>query len=86
MIAWSCAETANLERSVATSSRQIAIIDQLESDGRLAQLSEVDRTVARARRDAPEASFTELATTLGLSRARIQRAFGRLESAADQQA
>jgi DNA-binding protein WhiA len=80
------AETANLERSVATSSRQIAIIDQLESDGRLAQLSEVDRTVARARRDAPEASFTELATTLGLSRARIQRAFRRLQSAADQQA
>lgn len=76
------AETANLERSVASSARQIAIIDQLESDGRLARLSEVDRSVARARRDAPEASFTELAATLSLSRARVQRAFARLESAA----
>lgn len=79
------AETANLERSVATSARHIAIIDQLEADGRLVELSEVDRTVARARRDAPEASFTELATILGLSRARVQRAFGRLESAAQRQ-
>jgi len=76
------AETANLERSVASSSRQVAIIERLEADGRLAELSEVDRTVARARKDAPEASFTELSATLGLSRARVQRAFGRLENAA----
>lgn len=76
------AETANLERTVASSARQIAIIEQLETDGRLAQLSEVDRAVARARRDAPEASFSELASSLGLSRARVQRAFGRLETAA----
>ena len=76
------AETANLERTVASSARQIAIIEQLESEGRLGQLSALDQTVARARKDAPEASFTELATTLGLSRARVQRAFGRIESAA----
>ena len=42
----------------------------------------VDRLVAQARVDAPEASFTELATTLGLSRARVQRAFGRIEATA----
>jgi DNA-binding protein WhiA len=77
------AETANLERTVASSARQIALIEQLEADGRLGQLSAVDQTVARARKDAPEASFTELADTLGLSRARVQRAFGRIESAAD---
>lgn len=76
------AETANLERTVASSARQIAIIAQLEGDGRLGELSEVDRAVAAARRAAPEASFTELATTLGLSRARVQRAFGRLEAIA----
>jgi len=76
------AETANLERTVASSARQMAIIDQLEADGRLGRLSGVDRAVARARKDAPEASFTELAQATGLSRARIQRAFGRLESAA----
>ena len=76
------AETANLERTVASSVRQIAIIEQLEADGRLSELSELDRAVARERREAPEASFSELATRLGLSRARVQRAFGRLEAAA----
>jgi len=76
------AETANLERSVASSARQLAIIEQLEAEGLLGQLSAVDQSVARARKDAPEASFTELAATLGLSRPRVQRAFGRLESAA----
>lgn len=76
------AETANLERTVASSARQISIIEQLETDGRLAELSDVDRLVAGARRDAPEATFSELALSLGLSRARVQRAFGRLEAAA----
>jgi len=76
------AETANLERTVASSARQLALIEQLQADGRLGTLSAVDQAVARARMDAPEASFTELATTLGLSRARVQRAFGRIESAA----
>lgn len=76
------AETANLERSVASSARQIAIIGQLEADGRLSQLTEVDRAVAQARSAAPEASFSELAERLGLSRARVQRAFSRLEAAA----
>jgi len=76
------AETANLERTVASSARQLAVIEQLETDGRLGALSPVDRAVAGARKAAPEASFTELAETTGLSRARVQRAFGRLESAA----
>ncbi len=76
------AETANLERTVASSARQIALIEQLQADGRLGQLTALDRAVAQARVDAPEASFTELAITLGLSRARVQRAFGRIEAAA----
>ncbi len=76
------AETANLERTVASSARQMALIEQLEGEGRLGQLPAVDQSVARARKDAPEASFTELAATLGLSRARVQRAFRRIEAAA----
>ena len=76
------AETANLERTVASSARHMAIIEQLEADGRMGQLPELERVVARARKATPEASFTELAMTLGLSRARVQRAFSRLESAA----
>jgi DNA-binding protein WhiA len=73
------AESANLERSVASSARHVALIDQLEATGRLIELPELDRAVAAERRAAPEASFTELALRLGLSRARVQRAFQRLE-------
>ena len=76
------AETANLERTVASSARQIAVIERLEAEGRLSQLSALDLSVAKARKAAPEASFTELAATLGISRARVQRAFGRIESTA----
>ena len=76
------AETANLERSVASSARQLAVIEQLQSQGRFADVPDIDRAVARERQEAPEASFTELADRLGLSRARVQRAFGRLESMA----
>ena len=57
-------------------------IRPLEGQGRLGQLSAVDQSVARARKEAPEASFSELSATLGLSRARVQRAFARIESAA----
>jgi len=76
------AETANLERTVASSYRQMVLIAQLEADGRLAELSPLEQAVAGARQDAPEASFTELAAGLGLSRARVQRAFRRIESKA----
>ena len=76
------AETANLERSVASSARHIALIEQLQADGRLATLPDLERAVAAERQAAPEASFTELAARLGLSRARVQRAFGRLEAEA----
>jgi len=76
------AETANLERSVASSARQLALIERLEADGRLEELPPIERAVADERRSAPEATFSELAARLGFSRARVQRAFERLESAA----
>ncbi len=76
------AETANLTRTVASSARHIAIITQLEAEGRLSELPDAERAVAAERRTAPEASFTELSERLGLSRARVQRAFQRLETAA----
>ena len=76
------AETANLTRSVASSARHIAIIDLLEAEGRLAEMPDADRVVAAERRAAPEASFTELSERLGMSRARVQRAFQHLEAAA----
>jgi hypothetical protein len=76
------AETANLKRSVATAARQLAAIESLEGRGLLAAMPETERAVAHERRASPEASFTELAGRLGLSRARVQRALERLEAAA----
>jgi DNA-binding protein WhiA len=77
------AETANLRRSVESSVRQIETIDRLAASGRLRELPAVERSVAQERIDAPEASLSELATRLRLSRARVQRAFEHLESASD---
>jgi DNA-binding protein WhiA len=77
------AETANLRRSVATSVRQLATIDALEMSGALADLPPLEQRVAHERRAAPEATFSELARRLDVSRGRVQRAFLRLEAAAD---
>lgn len=73
------AESSNLQRSVAAAGRQLAAIDQLESDGRLAEQPYVVRMVAEARRETPEASLSELAERLGLHRSGVQRALERVE-------
>jgi DNA-binding protein WhiA len=73
------AESANLARAVAASARQLAAIDELESDGRLAKQPYMVRVVAEARREEPEATFTELAERLQLHRSTVQRALDRIE-------
>jgi hypothetical protein len=73
------AESANLQRAVAAAARQLEAIDALESDGRLAKQPYVVRLVADARREEPEATFTELAERLGLHRSAVQRALDRIE-------
>jgi hypothetical protein len=73
------AESANLQRSVAASGRQLAAIDALEADGRLAEQPRIVRAVAEARRETPEASLSEMATRLELHRSSVQRALDRLE-------
>ena len=73
------AESANLQRSVAASGRQLAAIDALESDGRLAEQPRTVRAVAAARRETPEASLSEIAARLDLHRSAVQRALDRLE-------
>ncbi|CAN5460139.1 hypothetical protein BH24CHL9_BH24CHL9_06660 [soil metagenome] len=77
------AETANLRRSVESSVRQMETIGRLATSGRLLELPALERSVALERIEAPEASLSELASRLGVSRARVQRAFERLESASD---
>lgn len=76
------AEQANLERSVSAAARQSAAIETLAAAGILARLPDIERTVADARRESPEASLTELAARLGLARAHVQRVLARLESLA----
>lgn len=73
------AESANLQRSVAAAGRQLAAIDALEADGRLAVQPRIVRAVAEARRETPEASLSEIATRLTLHRSAVQRALDRLE-------
>ena len=73
------AESANLQRSVAASGRQLAAIDALEADGRLGEQPRTVRAVAEARRETPEASLSEIATRLELHRSAVQRALDRVE-------
>jgi hypothetical protein len=73
------AESANLQRAVAASARQLAAIDAVEADGRLARQSNLVRLVAATRREIPEATFSELAERLQIHRSAVQRALDRIE-------
>lgn len=72
------AETANLRRTVEAASRQLGAIRGLQASGRLAALPATMRRVAAARVEAPEATLSELAEGLDLTRATVQRALERL--------
>jgi DNA-binding protein WhiA len=76
------AESANLRRSVASSRRQLASIEVLSATGELERLPRPIRSVANARVNAPEASLTELARSLGTSRGVVQRGLDQLEQRA----
>jgi len=76
------AEHANLRRAVAAAHRQLVDIEALEQRGALDRLPRQTRRVAHARRRSPEATFSELAHNLDLSRGQVQRAFERIGSAA----
>ncbi|MEO8572264.1 MAG: DNA-binding protein WhiA [Chloroflexota bacterium] len=73
------AESANLQRAVSASGRQLDAIAVLEADGRLPDLPYIVRLVAAARRETPEASLLELAERLEIHRSAVQRALERLE-------
>ena len=64
---------------MAAAARHLEAIDALEADGRLAAQPYVVRLVADARREEPEATFSELAERLGLHRSAVQRALDRIE-------
>ena len=76
------AENANLKRAVVAARRQLADIDALDRRGVLRRLPRDARRVAAERRRAPEATFSELAAKLDISRSQVQRAFELIGSAA----
>ncbi len=76
------AESANLQRAVLAAGRQLAAIDAVESDGRLAAQPYTVRLVADARRETPEATLSELAERLSIHRSAVQRALDRVEQLA----
>ena len=76
------AENANLKRAVVTAHRQLADIDALEARGELRRLPKDARRVAAERRRTPEATFSDIATKLDMSRSQVQRAFEMIGSAA----
>jgi WhiA C-terminal HTH domain/WhiA LAGLIDADG-like domain len=81
------AESANLQRSVQAASRQLAAIEWLDSEGRLAEQPGVIRATAAARRATPEATIAELGQALNLHRSTVQRALERIEQlSADREA
>ena len=73
------AESANLQRAVAAAARHLEAIDTIEADGRLAEQPYLVRLVADARREEPEATFSELAERLGIHRSAVQRALDNIE-------
>jgi hypothetical protein len=73
------AESANVARSVAAAGRQLAAIETLEGEGRLAREPALVRTVAAARRETPEATLTDLSERLAVHRSAVQRALVRIE-------
>jgi DNA-binding protein WhiA len=76
------AENANLRRAVDAAGRQLADITALEARGALPRLPRDARRVAAERRRAPEATLSEIAATLDMSRSQVQRAFDLIGSAA----
>jgi DNA-binding protein WhiA len=76
------AESANLRRSISSSRRQLASINALAAAGGLERMPRTTRALAGARLNAPEASLTELARALGISRGHVQRGFEQLEERA----
>jgi LAGLIDADG DNA endonuclease family protein/WhiA-like protein len=73
------AESANLTRAVEAAGRNLAAIEILAADGRLATQPYVVRLVADARRESPESTLGELAERLGVHRSAVQRALERVE-------
>lgn len=71
-------ETANIDKSVGSSLRQVAAIEHLERTGQLQVLPPALQEIARARRAHPDLNLAELASRLGLSKSAVNHRLRRL--------
>lgn len=72
------AETANVAKTVEASLRQVAAVERLRAEGRLAGLPERLRRTAELRLQYPEATLEELAEQLGCSKSGVNHRLRRL--------
>ncbi|HBT80257.1 MAG TPA: DNA-binding protein WhiA [Selenomonas sp.] len=77
-------ETANLQKAVDAAGRQLADIRLLQAAGRYAGLPELLHETAAGRLEHPEASLSELAATLHLSKPGLNHRFRKLHALAEE--
>lgn len=71
-------ETANIDKTIGSSMRQLAAIDALEKQGRLAAISPALQDMARFRKANPDLNLNELADAMTLSKSAINHRLRRL--------
>ncbi len=76
-------ETANIDKTIGSATRQVAAIEKLERSGRLERLSPALQEMAQARRAHPELNLTELASRMKLSKSAINHRLRRLVEMAE---
>ena len=76
-------ETANLQKTVDAAGRQLELIQRLSAEGRLDELSPKLRAAALARLARPEASLSELAEELGISKSGMNHRLRKLREFAE---
>ncbi len=77
-------ETANIDKTIGSATRQVAAIEKLERSGHLDRLSLALQEMARARRAHPELNLSELAARMKLSKSAINHRLRRLVESADE--
>ncbi len=76
-------ETANIDKTIGSATRQISAIEQLVREGRLERLSPALQEMARARRTSPELNLADLARRMRLSKSAVNHRLRRLVDVAE---
>lgn len=76
-------DTANIEKQLSASQKELEAIDILERIGALSKFPEALQTTARIRRENPQLSLSELADLMGMSKSGMKHRMEKLVAAAD---